>query len=360
MKVLHIYPKTNNLIRQHVMLLADGMRQSADMFTADSGMNLRQQIIAQKPDILHCHGCWNQKMARATRTARHQGVRVVITPHGQLEPWIVRQQSVQDKVVNTLLWQKEAITNAYAIITLGKLERSNFLKLDWNPRVEEIHNAVTTNTITPEKMCSETFAVYQKVIDSNTLEQLDDLSQKALRTIIKAGIMGDRRWCRSIDSIKYPQDIDWRRLLIYAEHENIRNYVDYGITVLGLPIPPIDTEKIAAYFPNGYTRPQPIKQIIGDYQGDETAYLMKMIRQMNKQPLLLHLIEFTRELYRDTVNDDLLTTALEDKSLTKSTESLMQVLQEQTELDEGYMPLPQKDNRYTANIRKQITNHLKI
>ena len=360
MKVLHIYPKNDNLIRQHVMLLADGMRQSADILTADSGMNLRQMIIDQEPDILHCHGCWNQKMARATRTANRRGARVVITPHGQLEPWMVSQQSVQSKVVNALLWQKEAIADAYAVITLGKLERTNFLKLEWNPRVEEIHNAVTTNTITPEQMCSQTFIVYQKVMDSNTLEQLDDRSVKALSTIIKAGIMGDRRWCSSLDIISYPQDIDWRRLLIYAEHENIRNYVDYGISVLGLPIPTIDTEKIAAYFPDSYSRPLPIKELIGEYQGDETAYLVKMVRQMNKQPLLLHLIEFTRELYRDTVNDDLLTTALEEKGLTKFAESLMQVLHEQACLDEGYMPLPAKDNRLTASIRKQMTNHLKI
>ena len=75
---------------------------------------------------------------------------------------------------------------------------------------------------------------------------------------------------------------------------------------------------------------------------------------------LVHLIELTRELYRDTVNDDLIATALEEKKLTKFAESLMQVLQEQTQLDEGYMPLSPKDNRQTTYIRKQITNHLKI
>ena len=334
MKVLHIYPKNNRLIHQHVMMLVDGMQQSADISATDSSTNLRQHITDQKPDILHCHGCWNQKMARATRTARRYGVRVVITPHGQLEPWVVSKMSVQDKV-NAILWQKEAVAGAYAVITLGKLECQNFLKLDWNRRVEEIHNAVTTNTITPERMCSETFAVYQKVLDSNTIEQLDELSLKALATIIKAGIMGDHRWCRSLDSIHYPQDIDWRRLLIFAEHENIRNYVDYGISVLGLPMPTIDTERIAAYF-------------------------AKMIAQIYRQPLLLHLIEFTRELYRDTVNDDLLVSTLGDKNLTKFTESLMPILQELAELDEGYMPLPPKDNRLTAHIRKLITNHLKI
>ena len=52
MKVLHIYPKSNDLIRQHVMLLAEGMQQSADILTADSGTNIRQQIIEEEPDIL--------------------------------------------------------------------------------------------------------------------------------------------------------------------------------------------------------------------------------------------------------------------------------------------------------------------
>ncbi len=360
MKVLHIYPKSDDLIRQHVMLLAEGMQQSAEIHTADSGTHIRQQIIEYHPDILHCHGCWNQKMALAIRSGRHYGARVVITPHGQLEPWVVSQQNIQEKVVKSLLWQKEVITNAYAIITLGKLERSNFLKLKWNRRVEEIHNAVITNTITQAEMCSKTFAVYQKVMDSNTLEQMDNLSQKALSTIIKAGIMGNRRWCKSLDSVSYQQDIDWRRLLIYAEHENIRNYIDYGINVLGLPTPSIDTTKIEAYFPDTYSRPKSIKEYIGEYEGDENTYLLKMIRQLNKQPLLLHLIEFTRELYRDTVNDDLLASALEEKNLTKFAESLMQVLSEQTELDEGYMPISPSDNRLTKHIRKLLTNHLKI
>ena len=36
MKVLYIYPKGDTLIRQHVELLADGLRQSADIYIADS------------------------------------------------------------------------------------------------------------------------------------------------------------------------------------------------------------------------------------------------------------------------------------------------------------------------------------
>ena len=255
----------------------------------------------------------------------------------------------------------EYLSEAYAIITLGKMETSSFSKLGCNPRIEEIHNAVTTNMISPAAMCSQTYSVYQKVMDSNTLELMSDDDRQLLAAILKAGIMGDRRWLnnRPVKVSDANPDL-WRHLLVYAEHENIRNYVDYGMNILGLTSPMIDTTKISAYFPKTYTRPMPIKSIIGEYDGKETDYLVKMIRQIHKQPLLLHLIELTRELYRDTVNDDQLQSALEEEGLLTFASQLMQILSEYTLLDEGYMPLPPTDDKQTKQIRKLLTNHLKI
>ena len=100
--------------------------------------------------------------------------------------------------------------------------------------------------------------------------------------------------------------------------------------------------------------------MIGEYKGNETDYLVRMIRQIEKQPLLLHLIEFTRELYRDTVDDDALQEAIEEKGLTKFAGRLMQVLHEQTLLDEGYMIVDPINDRGTQKIRESISNHLKI
>jgi hypothetical protein len=188
------------------------------------------------------------------------------------------------------------------------------------------------------------------------LEQMDDDTQQLMASIIKAGTLGDARWVEPA----LPETIDWRRMLIYAEHQNIRNYVDYGINILGISAISLDTEHLPAYFPENYQRPQSIKKLIGEYKGNETEYLVHMIQQIEKQPLMLHLIEFTRELYRDTVNDDLLQEALEEKKLTKYASRLMQVLHELTLLDEGYMPIEPLDDRGTQKIRESITNHLKI
>ena len=352
MKVLYLYPKSDPIISQHASLLTDGLRQSAEIRTADSVSTLRKAIQEQMPDIIHCHGCPSVTAARTVFSALNRGARLVLTLHGQLEPWADDHQHN----IATVYWQKEFVRRAYAVILLGRLERINFVKMGLNSRIEEIHNAVTTNTISPQDMSTATFAVYQKVLDSNTLALMDESTHHMLRVLIKVGIMGDRRWAPVLPS----GIIGWRQLLLYAEHENIRNYVDYGISLLGCNVPAIDTSRIAAYFPDGYTPPRPVHEIVGDYQGKETDYLLRIITQIRQQPLLLHLVELTRELYRDTVDDNRLSEVLEEKGLTAYARSLMQVLSKLTGLDEGYMPLQPADNKLTRQIRQQLTNHLNI
>lgn len=343
------------MIAKHVTILAEGLRQSAEVQVSDSPSEFKNICQQTHPDIVHCHGCWQYAIVNAVNNARKHGARVVISPHGQLEPWVLEEKSLQEKLHKTLLWQKNCVEKSYALIAFGKMEQNYLLQLKWNPRIEVIRNTVITNSITPQEMCSQTFAVYQKILDSNVLEQMDEITQKHLAAIIKTSITGDSRWVNppSIDP-------DYRRLLLYAEHQNIRNYVDYGMNILGHKAPVLDTKKMPAYFPQSYQKPQPLKNYIGEYNGDETDYLIRMIRQIQKQPLLLHLIELARELRRDTVDDDLLQEALEEKGLLKYASRLMKVLEEQTLLEEGFMPLPPTDDRGTRQIRNLITNHLKI
>ena len=356
MKILHVYPKADEMVAKHVAQLMEGMQLSAEVKAVSSLTDFKNVFQSFRPDIVHCHGCWQYSIVNAGNIARKQGARIVLSPHGQLEPWVLEEKPLQEKFHKTALWQKPFVEKAYALIAFGKMEQQYLGALKWNPRIEVIHNAVITNSTTREKMCAQTFAVYQKVLDSNVLEQMDDDTQRLLATIIKTGTLGDRRWAEP----NLPETVDWRRLLIYAEHQNIRNYVDYGINILGLTAISLDTDHLPAYFPEHYQRPQSVKKLIGEYKGDETDYLVRMIRQIEKQPLLLHLIEFTRELYRDTVNEDLLLEAIEEKGLTKFVGRLMQVLHEQTLLDEGYMPVDPIDDRGTRNIRESITKHLKI
>ena len=127
MKILHIYPKNDELIRQHIQLIVDKLRNQADIRMVDSYTDFKQHLQTQETDILHCHGCWSNIIARAAYAAARQGARIIITPHGQMEPWIVGQQTFHEKVSKKLLWQKRLLSKAYVIITLGKLEKDNFM-----------------------------------------------------------------------------------------------------------------------------------------------------------------------------------------------------------------------------------------
>ena len=72
-KVLYIFPKDAPLIRQHVELLAEGLRQSVEICMADSYKVFKQQLKLQQPDP--CCLVWSQSWcanrdnpARADRT----------------------------------------------------------------------------------------------------------------------------------------------------------------------------------------------------------------------------------------------------------------------------------------------------
>ena len=357
MNVLHIYPKNNELIQRHVSLLVEGLKQSADVMVADNNKSFYKQARDFEADIIHIHGVNQMMQFKALRCAVKNNIRFVVTLHGQLQPFALDAMPAQQRTA-LFLAMREYLSHAYAVITLGKLESGSFAKHGYNPRIEEIHNAFITNTITPADMAAKTFAVYQKVMDSNTLELMDSNTLAALKAILKVGIMGDKRWVD--DSTFDARLINWRHLMVYAEHENIVNYTDYGIRILGLAAPLLNTDKIAAYFPKHYTRPKPIKELVGDYQGDQTDYLLRIIRQVLKFPTLLGAIELTRELYRDNVNDDLLAEKLEDEGLTKSAARLIQVLADFILLDEGYMPIDPLDDKLTIKLRTNLINHLKI
>jgi len=357
MNVLHIYPKNNELIHRHVSMLLEGLRQSANVQVADNSKSFYKQACDMQADIIHIHGANQMVQLKALRCCLKYNLRFVVSLHGQLQPFATSAMSKQERV-SLLLVQREYLQRAYAVITFGKMETSTFSKYGFNPRIEEIHNAVYTNTITPAAMAAQTFAVYQKVLDSNTLERMDAPTLAAFKAIIKAGIMGDKRW---VDTTTFdPRLINWRHLMVYAEHENISLYTDYGIRVLELSAPLIDLQKIGAYFPKHYTRPKTMKELVGDYQGDQTDYLMRIIRQVLKTPTLLGAIELTRELYRDNVNDDALAEKLEDAGLTHQAARLIQVLGEVVLLDEGFMPIDPLDDKQTEKLRLQLNNHLKI
>ncbi len=344
-KVLHIFPDNEPLIAEHVRML---------LSVRDAEFLLLQAAESEKdiPDIVHLHGCWNVKLVRQALKAHRRGARIVMTPHGGLEPWIIDERRLTEKLSKTLLWQRRVVERAYVMIVHGTMEGDNLKELGWNPRMETIRNAVVTNTITPEAMARQTIDVYRKVMDSNTLELMDNNTRRLMALMLKAGITGDSRWVeRDLpDELPTLSQTEWRRLLIYADQENIRTLIDHGARLLKLSQPYIETQKIVCYLPTNYQLPKVSAILITD-----------LVNEMHKGKLSMrHLVELDRMLRRDDIEDDRLTETLDESRQLKFFRRLLQLLTEQTLLEEGFLPtLPLNDNA-TKKMRRQLNNRQRI
>jgi glycosyltransferase involved in cell wall biosynthesis len=79
-------------------------------------------------EVVHIHGLWTPFEWRAYREARERGARVVISPHGSLEPWAIRHKRVK-KLAAWWLYQKRILQQADLLVASSDIERDNFRKL---------------------------------------------------------------------------------------------------------------------------------------------------------------------------------------------------------------------------------------
>lgn len=100
-----------------------------------------------KPDVFHANCCWLPLSARTTMWAKNAGYHVVYTPHGMLEPWIMKRHYWTKKLPALLLFQKRGIQIANVIHATAESEKKNLMQLGWNRNIEMIPNCVEVDKI---------------------------------------------------------------------------------------------------------------------------------------------------------------------------------------------------------------------
>jgi glycosyltransferase involved in cell wall biosynthesis len=91
-----------------------------------------------QPDVVHINGCWIPFCALIQKWSQQLGYKVILTPHGMLEPWIIQRHYWTRKLPALLLYQKNAIKKADCIFSTVEAEKQNILKLGFNNRIEII------------------------------------------------------------------------------------------------------------------------------------------------------------------------------------------------------------------------------
>jgi hypothetical protein len=364
MRILHFYTKDNDNICQYVNMLKSNTGLEAETHVVTELKEARALMHGGDYDVLHVHGCWRNAMRTVVNMALEQGTRLVVTPHGELEPWVQEENYLKEKLPKKVFYQRSVIRKAYAVIIQGKMEQECLQALGWNKRCVIIRNALFTNSITPKEMARQTFAVYRKVMDSNTLELMDDDIRDVLKAIVMAGITGDKRWLpeTTLPTVSYD---DWRRLLCYAHQEGLTDVMKRGVRALGLQAPDIEAGKIDFFLPDNYQPPQTLQSIIGNQFPSENERLLATFKTIKKLVAngtfcMMHLVELDRELRNHGCKEDELNDMLQEKELWKLARRTMQLMADLTGLTEGFMPVEPLDDRTTRRMRQQIEDHLKI
>jgi glycosyltransferase involved in cell wall biosynthesis len=93
-----------------------------------NGSRFRRLPPQSMNDVVHIHGLWTPFEWRAYREARARGARVVISPHGSLEPWAIRHKRVK-KLAAWVLYQKRILQQADLLVASSDIEKDNFREL---------------------------------------------------------------------------------------------------------------------------------------------------------------------------------------------------------------------------------------
>lgn len=100
-----------------------------------------------KPDLVHVNCCWMPQSAFTQKWAQKLGYKVILSPHGMLEPWIISRHYWTKKVPALLLYQRAAIKNADCLHATAESEKANLLKLGYNKKIEVIANGIDIDSI---------------------------------------------------------------------------------------------------------------------------------------------------------------------------------------------------------------------
>ena len=244
MKILHFYSSNApEMVSRYVKTLCEEMSSQLSNDIVTTPNEAIATLKERHYDLLHIHGCWQYGFYRAMRQAERLGTRIVVTPHGQLEPWVMKEGYWKEKLPKRLLFQHAIVCHAYAIIVQGKMEEECLSKLGWNSRTVIIRNSLITNTINAHDMAQQMQNVYRKIMDSNTLQLMTSNTRITLRQLLKVGITGDKRWLGE-SYVTITDHNQWRMLYCYVHHEQVADIVKRGLNILHMEAPDFDISKV--------------------------------------------------------------------------------------------------------------------
>lgn len=115
---------------------------------------LDESLSVDKPDVLHLHSLWLPVLSRALRRAKHSGVKVVLSPHGTLEPWSLNWHRTRKRIA-LAAYQLRDLSSVDGFFATSEGEAASIRRLGLSQPIFVIPNGVdvahsSTGGATPE------------------------------------------------------------------------------------------------------------------------------------------------------------------------------------------------------------------
>lgn len=103
-------------------------------------------IKIENPDIVHINGIWTPQNWIFQNEAQKLGIKVILSPHGMLEPYILQRNAWKKKLA-LALYQNKAVRRAKFIHVTAESELDQIRKLGYKQEARIIPNGVDMNNI---------------------------------------------------------------------------------------------------------------------------------------------------------------------------------------------------------------------
>lgn len=114
--------------------------------------------------VAHIHGIWTIFEYRAFRAATERNARIVISPHGALEPWAFRHKRLK-KQIAWRLYQKSMMQRADLLIVNSEQERGSLRQLGLTSPIATIANGVSIEGLSQSVVQKERTVLFFSRLD---------------------------------------------------------------------------------------------------------------------------------------------------------------------------------------------------
>lgn len=110
----------------------------------DYSKSLNKAFFKVKSDLFHGHGLWNFPLHQMVKFCLCKNIPYIISVHGMLEPWSLRQSKIKKKLAMSLYQHKDLI-RASCLHATAESEAENIRRLGYKNPIAIIPNGIDVN-----------------------------------------------------------------------------------------------------------------------------------------------------------------------------------------------------------------------